>query len=186
MASVQCTCHSLPIPFFGAYQQPRVLEDMITLCRKYCPHELSEIDAIHSASAPNSIGDEGELEHEYEEATTSLDNTAVAMGLEPIGLLVGLNEDKDLDRAIPLESGHRAMNDVESHANPTSKEAIEEPRARDIRESAIETNLTPLEEPSKSKPQLPGSVAENSCELAVKVPMKTRFHTSESDRTSQI
>lgn len=145
----------------------RVFEDMKTLCRKYCYHELSEIDGVLNTSAPGSVVDEDELEYEHDEARFNLDIAAAEMGLRTDDLVAGLHDHHGGDQAMPIERLDEDLSDLEHTPEPDQRERQKGSHVSNAGKiktqvsetSATETNTAVPSHAHDYKPQVSGGPA---------------------------
>lgn len=112
----------------------RVFDDMISLCRKYCPRQLSEIEGSLNVSAAHSVVDGEELEYEDADIQTSLETAAAEMGLGKDGLVEELGK-TDEEEQPPAEDMHNEeMLGLKSNPEPMNVEPIQEVHGNEAQE----------------------------------------------------
>ena len=119
---------------------------MVTLCRKYFPRELSDIDHFSGGSAPDSMNDGEELEYEEGVANESLENTASAMGLQSTDLLAELHKDSKESQPKLADVVHEPESEAKTGAEAQEGAEMKEPHNVGGKDSAIEIEEAPLED----------------------------------------
>lgn len=104
----------------------RVLEDMKTLCRKYFPRELGEIEGLLNVSSANSITDGEELEDEDADIQASLKIVAAEMHVEKDYLMEELRETNGEEHARAEDTHNEETLDLKSNPEAMSMEPIQE------------------------------------------------------------
>ena len=156
---------------------------MVTLCRKYFPRELSDIDNVSGAYAPDSMVDGEELEYEEEVANESLENTASAMGLQSTDLQAELHKDSDRSQPRLVDVIHKPESDAQSGGEAKEGAEIKEPDNVGGKDSATKIEEAPLEDDmkcidAKSTQRLPTILAGDD------VPIAETSATSASESTN--
>ena len=99
---------------------------MKTLCRKYFPRELSEIEGSLNVSAAHSVVDGEELEYEDADIQKSLETAAAEMGLRKDGLIDELGKIDGDEQATAGDMHDEEMLNLKSNLKPMKIESIQE------------------------------------------------------------
>ena len=126
----------VPLTFYSSsmLRCPRVFEDMKTLCRKYCPRELSEIEGSLYTSTTPSVVDGEELEYEDADVQADITTAAAEMGLGKDALLEELGKPDEEEQATAGGMHNEEILDLESNQVPIKMESLQPVHGKEARE----------------------------------------------------
>lgn len=126
---------------------------MKTLCRKYCPRELSEIEGSLNISAAHSVIDGEELEYEDADIQTSLETAAAEMGLGKDGLMEELGRTDGEEQATAENMHNGEMLDLKSNLEPINMEPVQEVHGNEAQEGHSRSDTAVEKDEAKVIPE---------------------------------
>lgn len=120
----------------------RVFEDMKTLCRKYFPRQLSEIEGLLNVSSANSVADEEELEDEGADSQATLRTVAAETVVEKDGVREEWGETDGEEQASAEDKQKEVNLDMKSNPEAMNTELTQEVHGKETQEVTDKSETT--------------------------------------------